>query len=141
MKKEKILSIARTIITVVGSFLAGKFIFGTVIDDQLWLGITGAVISLASAVWGVVDKTATEEMISSAARSVFLVFGPLVVAAGWIKNETVEALALAVTTIIPIVMSRSESSKNVRISKGKLPVADLKAVDETKPNSITPRSI
>lgn len=141
MKKEQILSVLRTIITAAGAFVAGKFIFGTAIDDQLWVGITGAILSLASVVWGVIDKTATVEMVASAARSVFLVFGPLVVSAGWIKNESVEAIALIITTLIPVLMSRTESVKNQQIAKGELPVAKLKAVDENKPHQIKPRAI
>lgn len=137
-KKDRILSAIRTLVTAAGAFIAGKYLFGTVVDENIAVGITGAVISVASTAWGFVDKTVTQEMFQSTLRSIVATFGPLLVASGKITNQTVEFITLSISTLVPIAWSNSEATKNQNIAEGKTAIADLKGVDETKPELIKP---
>lgn len=138
-KKDRILSAIRTLVTAAGAFMTGKFLFGTAIDENLWLGISGAIFSIASTTWGIIDKTVNQEMFQSTLRSVVATFGPLAVAAGWITSQVVEFLLLGVSILVPIAWSNSETTKNQNIATGETAISDLKGVDETKPELIKPK--
>jgi len=53
MTKEQILGIARHVLTFVGGILIMKGI----LDEGTWTTISGSTITLAGAIWSVVDKT------------------------------------------------------------------------------------
>ena len=78
--KENILSIIRHILVAVGAYLVGKNLLGNVIDAESWQGWVGAAITAISVVWGVLDKTATIEMVQSGLRSVVTFVGTMLVA-------------------------------------------------------------
>lgn len=54
--KEKTLGIIRHALTFVGGILVTQ----GVIDDALFLELSGAVMTLVGGVWSVIDKTNTE---------------------------------------------------------------------------------
>lgn len=140
-KKEQILSIFRVLLLAAGSFFAGKMIFGTAISGDLWKGIAGSIAAASAVIWGIKDKTATVEAVLSAGRSLIVVFGGLLVASGKLKDDTLDFITLAFTTLVPLLMARASTVKNQQIATGELPIAQLKGVDETKPENITPTKI
>jgi len=48
MSREVILSLIRTILTAVGAFFAGKTIFGTEVNTEVWQGWLGGAIAIRS---------------------------------------------------------------------------------------------
>lgn len=128
MNKEKVFSIIRSVLTIVGAFLVGKSFLGNTIDDNLWLGIGGGIITAISVVWGIVDKTATIEGLQSGIRNVLIFFGALLVGSGIIKDEVLQAILGIVPIVITILYSQLSKAKSKEIAEGKLGVADLSGV-------------
>lgn len=132
MSKESILSIARIALNAVGSYLVGKSFLGSTIDDNLWVGIAGAIVTATTIVWGIYDKTVTTEMLSSGLRSIVLTFGTLMVGSGLIKNEVLEAALGIISIAIPAALSETAKVENKNVATGKYPIADLSGVDPAK---------
>lgn len=128
MKKEVILSIVRSIFTVIGAYMAGKYFLGTPIDDNLWLGIAGSVVTAISVIWGILDKTANLEMVQSGIRSVIIFFGTLLVGSGVIKDEVLQSLLAIVSVLLPTIYSQISKVKSNDIALGKTQVSELSGV-------------
>jgi hypothetical protein len=131
MNKQSFLSLLRVVLTAVGAYLIGRDLFGSPIDSSVWDQIIGAVLTVASIVWGIKDKTATIEMVQSGVRSVLVVIGGMLVASGKIKAELLTALLGIAAIIIPWIQSGVSRKKVDDIKAGKIAVADLKG--STKP--------
>lgn len=135
MNKQSVLSILRSVLTAVGAYVAGKSFLGNTIDDNLWLGIGSSIVTLASIVWGILDKTATLEMFESGLRSVIMFVGALLVGAGIIKDEVLQSLLAISSVAIPAIYSQLSKTKSKNIAEGTLGVADLAGV---KPEEVKP---
>jgi len=131
MNKQSFLSLFRLILTAVGAYLIGKNIFGAPIDDTVWSDIAGVALTLGGIIWGVLDKTATIEMIQSGMRSVVVVIGGILVASGKIKQEVITAVLGALGIIIPWIQSGVARKKVEDLKTGKVNLADLKGNTKT----------
>lgn len=140
MNKESWLSILRTILTAVGAYLAGKSFLGATIDNDLWLGISASIVTAASIIWGIVDKTVTSEALQSGLRSIVLTFGTLLVGSGIIKDEVLQAALAVISIAIPAALSEAAKRTNKNVATGKARIADLSGVDPDK-TPITPNTI
>lgn len=138
MKKDQIISAVRSLLLAVGAFFAGKMFFGTALDTNVWEGVVGSVVGLGAAIWGVLDKTATIEMLQSALRSIVIVAGGFLITTGKLKEDALNSILSLVAVITPMLYGWLSQLKSKAIAKGKLGVADLKGVDEKKPNLINP---
>ena len=139
MSKETGLSLIRAVLTLLGSYLIGKNIFGTTVD-QNWLVVgIGAVITVASTVWGIISKEIGSEQLASALRSAVMAVGMIFVASGKLSSNALEQIALIVVTLIPIVLSRTSASTNKQLADPNSPItADPKSgkvIDPAKPKS------
>jgi hypothetical protein len=66
MKTEEILSLARTVLTFVGSWVVQR----GYIDDATLQMVVGAILTLASSGWSIYDKVRTRATINSLQLSV-----------------------------------------------------------------------
>lgn len=132
MSKETVLSIARSLLNAVGSYLIGKSFLGTTVDNNLWLGIAGAIVTAGAIIWGIIDKTVTTEMLSSGLRSIIVTFGTILVGSGIVKNEVLESALAIVSIIFPTALSQAAKVENKNVATGKYPIADLSGVDPSK---------
>lgn len=139
MTKDQILSFVRSLLIAVGAFFAGKNLFGTTLDQQTWLGISGAVVSLVMVVWGIVDKTVTIEMFQSGIRGFIIMITTFLVSSGRLMEDTVKNILAIVDILLPVIYGQLSMMKSKNIASGKTAIADLKGVDESKPQDITPR--
>lgn len=139
MTKEVFFSIFRSILTAVGAYLIGKSFLGATIDDNLWLGIISSAVTLGSIIWGVVDKSATIEMVQSGLRSVVTFVGALLVGSGVLKGEVIESTLTIISVIVPVLYSQLSKLKSKNIAEGSTAIVELKGVD-TKETSITPNT-
>jgi hypothetical protein len=126
MNKESILSLLRLTLVAVGSYLLGQHLFGQEITHSVWQDIIGATLALVGSVWGILDKTATIEKLQSGLRSAVVVIGGLLVAAGVIKEELLNALLGAIPIIVAAVQSETAKRKSEAIQSGKLDTNKLK---------------
>lgn len=134
INKERSLSILRIVLTSIGAYLMGKNFLGTSIDNDVWVGIVGGIVTAASIVWGIVDKTAKPEMIASGLRSVFLTFGTMLVGSGIIKDEVLQGALGVISIIVPAGLSETNKRVHKNVATGKTPIADLSGVDPKKIN-------
>lgn len=120
MSKETILGVLRALLTLAGTYLVGHNLLGVAIDSSTWQIILGAVVAVGSTIWGIVDKTAGIEQIQSAIRSVIISLGGILVAAGKLKGEVLEAIVGLVTAALPLLQSYTAKAKVVQMAAGTL---------------------
>lgn len=136
MNKDVFLSLLRTVLTAGGAWMVGHNILTTTIDTSLWQEIVGAIILVGSTIWGVIDKTTTIEAIQSAIRSILAVGGGILVAAGKISGDKLEAIGGMIIPILTFIYSYSSKKKNEMIADGKLaaiknPIGDKVSMKKT----------
>lgn len=124
MTKETALSLLRTLLTLAGTYIIGHNLFGKPIDSNVWQEIGGAALTAVGVGWGVSDKTATVEMVQSAVRSVLITFGGLLVAAGKLSGQSLEAIIGVGAVVVTAIQSHTSKVKIKQISSGQLIVTD-----------------
>lgn len=124
--KIQISSILRTLLTAVGSFLVGKVVFGHNVDDAILQTCSGIIMAVFSTVWGVLDKTASIEMIQSTVRQVITFIGGFMIAAGKLTNNNMEAILALIPVVLPLLQSHLSRVKSNQIDSGKINVQQLK---------------
>lgn len=120
MSQESVYSLIRSVLTFVGSYIIGHAIFGVAITSTVWDVIGGSVISLIGIVWGIVEKTATVDSVSSAIRSVFISIGGVLVAAGKVSQNSLNQIEGIATAALPIIQSWISRSVVKQIATGSL---------------------
>lgn len=132
MSKETVMTLARTILSAVGAFLIGKHIFGTVADETVVGAIVGGIMTTASVVWGIVDKSSGIEQIQSGIRQVVTLVGGILISSGKLSAEKLETylgLAIALATFIYSLLSRK---KTADIAAGILKIVPKNGKSEVK---------
>lgn len=132
MNKESWLSILRTALKAVGSYVMGMSFLGSTIDNSLWLGIAGAIVTAATIIWGILDKSLKTEMLESGLRSIVLTFGTLLVGSGVIKDEVLQSVLAIISIAIPEGLSEAAKRTNKNVAIGKTPIVDLAGVNPEK---------
>lgn len=127
MTKERIFSLIRNILTVVGGLLIGRMIAGTEVDAPLWENIVGCLMAVAGTVWGIFDKTAGIEMLQSTFRHLISTFSGIVVTAGWLTEEQVIAWGGVILALIPLLQGWLSRKKVQQIQSGQLSADQLKS--------------
>ena len=120
MQKDTLLSLLRTILTLVGSFIVGHSVLGHSIMSETWDVISGSALTLISAIWGIADKSVGIEKFQSLVRSVFISIGGLLVAAGRITGQTLEAITGLIIPISTLIQSYTSKRKVQDIHNGDL---------------------
>lgn len=140
MNKDTFFGYLRTAMTIVGSLLVGKAIFGHNVDTEVINSVIGGALFVGSAVWGIVDKTATLEMITSALSKTITFIGGLFVTSGWLKDSTLTAIMGLVPLLAAEIGKRVNNAKEQKIVTGTMGVKDLKAATnvENKGGSAAP---
>lgn len=126
MNRSTIETIVRGLLTAVGTFLIGKNLLGSPIDDVIWEMVAGCVMSGVGIIWGVVDKSLSIEMLQSFIRSTIVGFGGLLVAKGTITPEKLESYLGIALALLTIVYSITSKAKSAQIAGNKLDVEALK---------------
>ena len=125
MNKETIFTLLRALLTTVGTFLIGKNLFGANIDDSLWQVILGALMSVASIVWGIMTKSLGLEMWQSGIRQLFLAVGGILLASGKLSPEKLESLLGLVTAVGVFVYSLISKVKSNQLVDGTISTTQL----------------
>lgn len=126
LNKETVLSIIRTALTAIGAYLIGANFFGNPIDEVIWQGIAGTILTAIGVIWGIIDKTASVEMLQSGLRSVITFVGLALVGSGKIKQELLDSLLGIVAILVPVLYSEASKAKTRMLEQGKLTVDELK---------------
>lgn len=105
MSQESVFSLIRSVLTFVGSYIIGHALFGIALTSTVWDVVIGSVVTLTGTIWGIADKTATIDSVSSAIRSVFIAIGGIFVAAGKVSQNTLNQILGIMTAAIPVIQS------------------------------------
>lgn len=123
MNKDTFLSALRAVLTMAGSYLLGHNLFGRTIDVNIWQEIAGAIVAVASIVWGIVDKPASIEGIQSAVRSVFISISGVLLSLGVVTQQTLDSVLAIILAILPVIQSHTSKVKVKQIADGTLQVS------------------
>lgn len=118
MTQDNLLSSLRALLILVGSYVVGHNLFGHTVDSSTWQIIAGAVVTIASTIWGIASKTSTIEGVESAVRSVITSVGGLFVSAGVLSGDNLNAILGLVTAIAPAIQSALSKAKTQQIATG-----------------------
>lgn len=110
----------RAVLTLAGSYLVGHSIAGHKIDDNLWQLIGGAAVTIASTVWGILDKAATIEGLQSAIRSIVTAVGGVFLALGIAFQQTLDSLMSMTLVLVPLIQSYISKVKVKQLDSGKI---------------------
>lgn len=124
---ERFLSIVRYILIAAGSYFMGKSFLGQEIDDNLWLGISGAIVSVAAVLHGIFTKKLLLEQLESALRNIITVVGSALVGSGVITSTVLESALQILAVLIPVSLSESSRTKADKLQKGETSVLELKS--------------
>lgn len=132
MNSQTGLSILRTVLTLVGSFIVGHAIFGHTVTVDIWSVIIGAAGTVGSIVWGIYDKTATVDGLTSAVRSVITAIGGLAVSSGWLTSDNLTSILGLAAALLPAILSHLDRVKTTAVATG-----DLKATVSTSTGKVS----
>lgn len=130
---QNVLSLIRSVLTLAGAFLVGHNIFGHPLDSSNAEIIIGSVVSLASIIWGLVDKSTGVDTALSGLRSALLVLGGLGVSWGLISQNTFEAISGFTLSIIPILQSIFSKAKVVQMASGQIVAQKVQSIPGAAP--------
>jgi hypothetical protein len=140
MTRDTFLGYLRTVMNIIGSLIVGSVIAGHAITNEVLEVVIGGGLSVAATIWGIVDKTAGLEQITSAISKVITFAGGLLVSSGFLKDNTLQAVTGLVPLLADEINKRIHSKKDENIATGKLGVEDLKAatIVEKKGEEVAP---
>lgn len=120
MTQDNLLSSLRAVLIIIGSYVVGHNIFGHAVDSSTWQIVAGAVVTVASTIWGIASKTTTIEGVESAVRSIITSVGGLFVSAGILSGDNLNAILGLVTALAPAVQSALSKTKTAQVASGQL---------------------
>jgi len=126
MTRDTFLGYLRSAMAIIGSLLIGKDIFGTPVTTEILDGVIGGGLFVASVIWGIADKTATEEQVSSAIFKVFTLVGGILLAKGIISSITLTAILGLVPLLAAEIVKRVIHGKDEKVATGQLGLLDTK---------------
>lgn len=120
MTLDTLMTILRAALSLIGTYALGHNLLGHTIDASLWQEIAGAVLTVGSTVWGIVDKPTSIEGLQSAIRSVLPAVGGLLLALGITNQQTLDSIAAIVLAIIPVLQNHTSKVKVQQLDSGKI---------------------
>lgn len=130
MNKDKVFSILRIVFSIVGAWLLGKNIGGTVIDPNTLQIIIGIVLGLAGMIWSFFDQTSKIESFQATIMQVFLFGGGILVSSGKISADKLQSWIPIVTMLGALLYPLLSRKKSQDVAEGKIPIEALKGVNE-----------
>lgn len=133
MQKDTAFSIFRALLTLGGTYLIGHNLFGQKVDSEMWQVVAGTLLTLIGVIWGIADKTATIEAVQSGLRSALISGGGLLVAAGKLSGQSLEAIIGMTAVLIPMLQSHTSKIKIQQLASGKVEPTDTGKVVNAGP--------
>ena len=127
MTKETVMSLFRSALTVLGSYVMGKHLWTTPITTAVWDTVIGLSIGVVSVVWSVVTKQVTEEMWQGVTRQVLTFIAGLALTAGVFTNEIYVVILGAIGTLLPAGQAKLARMKAKRLVKKDISPSQLRA--------------
>ena len=122
ISKENVFSTVRALFIFAGTLLIGHGhnLFGQPLDAQSWETISGAVVALGMAIWGMKTKDTTIEGIESLLRSALQGVGGLLVGGGIITGATLNSILGILAAVAPLLQSYASKAKTAQIVSGQI---------------------
>jgi hypothetical protein len=127
MTRETFLGYLRTAMNIVGSLIVGSVIAGHAVTAPVLEGVIGGALSVAATIWGIADKTAGLEQITSALSKVITFAGGLLVSSGLLKDNTLTAIGGLIPLLADEINKRIHGQNIQNLVTGKTPVQDSQA--------------
>ncbi len=131
MNQDKLLSLLKNVLTVVGGLFLGKTIFGQVpFTTELLDGIIGAALSITALVWSIKEKKVTIEMQQGAVRRVLSLIGGILVSSGKMTVENMNLWIGVILSLVPIIQGQTSIAKAKQLQNGEIKVSQLKGANK-----------
>lgn len=132
MTKETFVIILKAALTVLGSWLMGKNLFGHPIDQSFIEIITGIAMAAFSIAWSIYDKSYSIESIQATVRQAVLLAGGFLISTGKITPERLDAVLGVLLALIPVLQSYLAKKKVAQIQQGKIAISEMAKIPATK---------
>lgn len=111
------LSILKYALGFAGTFIIGKNLpaFGAATTETVQI-IVGSILTLVSLFWGFFDGSTTLEAFSSGIKAAIVGVGGLLVAAGKLSQDKLDALIALVTSLGPVIVSQMQKITNIKVA-------------------------
>lgn len=130
LNKDKVFTIIRIVISIVGSILLGQNIGEVQVDQNFIQMALGIALGLAAMVWSFIDQTSTIEAFQATLMQTFLFVGGLLVASGAVDPEKLETWGGIVAMLGSVIYPILSRKKSQAVAEGKIPIEALKGVNE-----------
>ena len=124
--KDNVFILLRSVLMIASSYVLGKNIFGTTIDENVWQEVISSVIAVVTIVWGFLDKTLPLEGFQTAIRGIISFVGTLFVAKNVLSDNTLAAILALSIPISQTIYAFLSKSKSKKLESGQISVAQLK---------------
>lgn len=138
MTKENVINLLQSVLVVVGAFLIGKNLLGNEIDQVLWVGIVGVVLTVVGFVWDIATTKVTIEYFQTGLMTIAQFLGGLLISSGKLSSESANTYYGFLSTLIGILYPILSRKKTTDLATGEIKLVELKgATDETAtPNDV-----
>jgi len=126
MKKGQLYSFITAVLTLSGSYLVGKSVFGISIDAVSWEAVNGAILTLIGIIMSVLDKSLTIEKLQASLRAITIAVGGVFVGAGKLDSSKLEVWLGFITAIVPMLYTWLSKIKNQKLESGEVKIHQLK---------------
>lgn len=115
--KDNVFSIIRATFIFLGTFVIGHPVFGQTLDAHTYESVTGGIVVLIMAIWGIATKDTGIEQIESFVRSGLEALGGYLSTLGLLNGGTVTAILGALPSIFALIQSFTSKAKVVQMAK------------------------
>lgn len=123
------LSILKYSLAFFGTFLISKTIpgFGVVTTQTIGV-VVGSLMTVAGLIWGFFDGSTNLEAWSSGIKTSIVGVGGLLVAAGLLSQDKLDALVALVVSLGPVIVSQMQKITNKQVADPNKPNVQINAI-------------
>lgn len=130
MSKENVINLVQSLLVLVGGFLVGDNLLGNAIDNTLWMGVVGVLLTLIGFVWDIATTKLAIEYVQTTIMGIIQFVGGLLVASGKLSLDNANSYYGLVTSLITVLYPLLSRKKSTEIANGDIPVAQLKGAND-----------
>lgn len=130
---QNLASLARAILTTLGTFLIGRSFFGHPLFDTTWEAISGVAVTLSSVIWSIVHYNVAEDQLDSLLRQLYQGAAALFVSSGLMSTSQAAAVGGCLLVAMPYLQSLIAKWRNKKLVTGQTKINPVTAKSESAP--------
>ncbi len=130
MNKENLINLLQSVLVVLGGYLIGDNLLGNEINQVLWMGIVGIVLTIVGFIWDIATTKVTLEYVQTTLMGITQFVGGLLIAGGKLSLQNAESFYGLVASLVGLIYPLLSRNKTAALANGDLPVSDLKGAND-----------